>query len=308
MKIFALPLAIALLSFSAPAVEKKSILYPNGNKHYEYEVKSNLLNGQFTAWFENGRKKMQGQLKNNQKTGVWIAWDSNGTKRSERKFTDNYSFEIINEWDASGKPIDAELLRSKNERLIWARSKEVREKQMRYIHRFWREISAKDESNKYLFDNNGLFNFMITQAVNKKLEVWKEDRGIHKVEDLELLKSFQGATVTSYILKEQFMFTRDHEVMHTRTMFICPIVEINGEKKEVGWFYLPDVIGRREAGDDIEAIITNLEKHYYASTIIRTTIDRGGKETRDVLPTESDYYWLAPIEYESQAWIYFSEK
>jgi hypothetical protein len=308
MKIFTLPLAIALLSLTLPTVEKKVILYPNGNKHFEYELKSKLLNGQFTSYYENGRIKLQGQLKNNQKTGAWTAWDENGTKRSERKFTDNYSFEIINEWDASGKPTDAQLLRSKNERIIGARSKEVQQKQMSYIQRFWREIPSTEESNKYLFENNAFYNFMVTQACNQRLHAYRDDRHVNAIEDMELLKSYKGATAVSFLVKEDLIFTRDHEVMHTRVIGICPVVEINGEKKEVGWFYIPSVRNRPESDDVIETIVSKLEKHQYSATITRTTINRGKEETREVLPAESDFYLLSPIEYEAQAWIYFSEK
>jgi hypothetical protein len=308
MKIFTLPLAIALLSLTLPTVEKKVILYPNGNKHFEYELKSKLLNGQFTSYYENGRIKLQGQLKNNQKTGVWTAWDENGTKRSERKFTDNYSFEIINEWDAGGKPIESQLLQNKNERIIGARSKEVQQKQMSYIQRFWREIASEEEGNKYLFENNAFYNFLVTQACNKRLNAFQDDRHINAIEDIELLKSYKGATPVNFIIKEDLIFTRDHEVMHTKVIGVCPVVMINGERKEVGWFFIPYVRNHREAGDDIETIVSRLEKHHYAATITRTTIDRGGEESREVRPAESDYYLLSPIEYEAHAWIYFSEK
>lgn len=308
MKIIALPLAIALLSFIPPAFEKKAILYPNGNKHFEYELKSNLLNGQFACYFENGKVRLRGQLMNNQKTGIWTAWDENGVKRSERKFTDNYSFEILHEWDATGKPVDAQLLRSKNERIIGARSKEVQQKQMAYTQRFWREISSAEESNKFLFENNSFYNFLVTQACSQRLHAFQDDRHIKAIEDLQLLNSYKGAVAVSFLVKEDLIFTRDHEVMHTKVIGICPVVEINGQKKEVGWFFIPAVRNQREAGDDIEVIVSKLEKHRYSATISKTTLNSGKDEVREVLPAESDYYLLAPIEFEAKAWIHFSEK
>jgi hypothetical protein len=308
MKLFALPLAFLFLSFSPDEIEKKVIYYPNGNKHFEYEIKSGLLNGPVAGYYENGKIKLQGQLKNNQKTGLWTAWDEKGNKRSERKFFDDYSFEIINEWDAEGKPIDPAILQQKKERLIAARSKAIADKHSVYAHRFWRDIGPGETSNNFLFEGNSFYNFLITQACNKTMHVYSDDRGINKIADYELLKLYKDATVTGYMLKEDMIFTRDKEIMHTVVSFINPIVSINGETKQVGWFYIPYIRGHRQATDAVEEIVTKLEKHHYSGTISKTTINAAGKESREVQPAESDFYLLAPIEYEAQVWIYFLDK
>jgi hypothetical protein len=308
MKMFALPLALLLLSFSPDKIEKKAIYYPNGNKHFEYEVASGLLHGPVTAYFENGRIKLQGQLKNNQKTGKWTAWDEKGTKRSERLFFDDYSFEIINEWNAEGKPIDPVTLQQKKERLMAARSKTIAEKHSIYVHRFWKEIGPGEAANNFLFEGNSFYNFLITQACNKTMNVYSDDRGISKIADYELLKSYRNGIVTGYKLKEELIFTRDKEIMHTVVFFINPTISINGETKEVGWFYIPFIRDHRQATEAVEEIVTKLEKRHYSGTISKTTINANGKESRDVQPGDSDLYLLTPIEYEAQTWIYYIDK
>jgi hypothetical protein len=308
MKCFALPLAFLLLSFSPIKIEKKVIYYPSGNKHFEYEVKSDLLNGLFTSYYENGKIKLQGELQNNQKTGLWTAYDEKGTKRSQRKFIDDYSFEIINEWDAAGNAIDPQILNKKNERIIGARSKGVSQKQSRYTQRFWKDIAPGKLSNQFLFENNTFYNFLITQALKKTMYVFSDDRCINNITDYELLKSYKDATVTSFLLKEDLVFTVDHEVMHTKLIAICPVVTVNGETKQVGWFYIPNARENREATDGIEEIITKLEKHSYTGTVTKTTLNAKGQEYRTVSPGESDFCQLSPIEWEGQAWIYFLDQ
>lgn len=304
---FALPLAFLLLSFSPIEVEKKVIYYPNGNKHFEYEINSGLLNGPVNAWYENGRIKLQGQVKNNQKSGLWTAWDEKGTMRSQRKFFDDYSFEIINEWDPTGQAIDAQILLQKNERLMAARSKGIVQKHLRYMNRFWKEIKPGDPANNFLFENNSFYHFLITQACNKTLNAYSDDRFINNIEDYELLKSYKNATLVGYLLKEDLIFTRDKEVMHTVVFGICPIVKINGETKQVGWFYNTYIRNNRQAGAEVEDIMVKLEKHNYSSTVTKTTLNADPKKEREVLAADSDFCLLAPFEWEAKAWIFFME-
>ena len=308
MKMFALPLALLFASFSPIEIEKKVIYYPSGSKHFEYEIKSGLLNGPVTGYYENGKIKLQGQLKNNQKTGIWTAWDEKGVKRAERKFLDDYSFEIIKEWDADGKAIDAAIIQQKNERLIGARSKVIIEKHSVYVLRFWKDIKPGEASNSFLFEGNSFYDFLITQACDKKLAVYTEDRFINKITDFELLTSYKNATVTGYKLKEDLVFTRDKEVMHTVVHGICPVISINGETKELGWFYLPFIRNQRHATEAIDEAVTKLEKRNYSGIISKTTINTFGRDVHPVQPADSDFYLLAPIEYEAQVWIYFMDK
>lgn len=308
MKMFALPLAFLFLAFSPYKVEKKTIYYPNGNKHFEYEINSGLLNGAVAGYYENGKIKLQGQLKNNQKTGIWTTWDEKGNKRSERKFLDDYSFEIINEWDGNGKAVDPTIIQEKNDRLIAARSKTIVQKQLRYIHRFWKEIRPGEVANNFLFENNALYDFLITQSGNKILQAFSDDRFVNVIYDYDLIKSYKNAKVEGYLVKEDLLFTQDKEAMQTVVLGICPLISINGETKQVGWFYIPDIRNNRQSTDAIEEIVTKLEKHNYSGIINKTTLNSKSREEHEVQPAESDFYLLAPIEYEAQVWIYFMAK
>jgi len=284
------------------ANEKKTIYYANGNKHFEYLTTSELMNGEFTAWYENGHLKIKGQFKNNQKNGIWTVWDAQGNMRAQRNYEDDYSFQIIKEWDSTGRLIDPAIIQQKNERLIAARSKGDSEKQMRYIQRFWKSIPAKKEANDFLFKDNFFFNFLITQNGNGSLGVYDELLATWN-ENRQSIQAYKDAAVVEYLIKEDLIFTRDHEVMHTKVLAICPVVLINGERKEVGWFYIPDVRNNRKATDEIEEIVTRLEKRNYASTIIRSTINNPGRNGGAVKPEEADAINLSPLDYEAQLWI-----
>lgn len=292
-------LLFVILSF---ANEKKIIYYANGNKHFEYLTTGELMNGEFTAWYENGHLKIKGQFKNNQKNGIWTVWDAQGNMRAQRNYEDDYSFQIIKEWDSTGRLIDPAIIQQKNERLIAARSKGDNEKQMRYIQRFWKSIPAKKDANDFLFKDNFFFNFLITQNGNGTLAVYDEPL-VTRNENRQSIQAYKDAAVVEYLIKEDLNFTRDHEVMHTKVIAICPVVLINGVRKEAGWFYIPDVRNNRKATDEIEEIVTKLEKRNYASTIIRSTINNPNRDGGAVTPEEADAINLSPLDYEAQLWI-----
>ncbi len=308
MKNSLLSLCFLLFAATSMANEPKVILFSNGNKHFEYEVSNNLFNGSFTSYYENGKLRMKGSFTNNQKTGVWTTWDENGIKRSERKYADDYSFEIINEWDAKGVAADADVLRQKNARIVASRSKSILEKQMRYIQRFWKTIPADNSSNEFLFKDNAFFQYLITQSSAGLLYIFTEDRFATPIKDAKQLQEYKQATAVEYLIKEERVFTRDHEVMHTKVLGICPVVMINGEKKEVGWFYLPDVRNGRAATDQIESIASRLERNNYAAVVTKTTVNANGREPNMVAPSNSDAMLLSTLDFEAGAWIYFMEK
>jgi hypothetical protein len=293
-------LLFVTLSF---AHEKKVIYYANGNKHFEYATTSELMNGEFTAWYENGHLKIKGQFKNNQKNGIWTVWDAQGNRRAQRNYEDDYSFQIIKEWDSTGHLIDPAIIQQKNEQLVGARSKGEYERQMRYLQRFWKSIPANKEANDFLFKDNYFFNFLITQSSKGTMSVYKDDRTVNLNEDKESIKAYKDIPAVEYIIKEDLTFTRDHQVMHTKVFTICPVVLINGERKEVGWFYLPNVRNNRQATDEIEDIITKIEKRYYAGTVIRSTINSSNRNGDAVTPEDADANNLSPLDYEAQAWI-----
>jgi hypothetical protein len=285
------------------AHEKKVIYYANGNKHFEYVTTNELLSGEFTAWYENGRPKIKGQFKDNQKNGIWTVWDARGIIRAQREYEDDYSFRIIKEWDSTGRLIDPAIIQQKNERLIAARSKEVNQKQMRYLQRFWKSIPADKEANDFLFKGNFFFNFLITQASKKIISVYNDDRCTNRDEDLQSIKAYKDVAAVEYIIKEDLTFTNDHQVMHVKVLTICPVVLVNGERKEVGWFFVPYVRNNRQATDEIEEIVTKLEKRHYASTVIKSTVHTTNKEGDAVAPEEADAINLSTLDYEAQAWI-----
>jgi len=257
-----------------------------------------LLNGELTAWYENGHLKIKGQFKNNQKNGIWTVWDARGIMRAQRNYEDDYSFQIIKEWDSTGRLIDPTIVQEKNERLIAARSKEVNQKQMLYLQRFWKSIPANKEANDFLFKDNFFFNFLITQTCNKTMSVYKDDRCVTRNEDIQSIKAYKDIDAVEYIVKEDLTFTRDHQVMHAKVLTICPVLLINGERKEVGWFYVPDVRINRQANDEIEVIFTKMEKHHFAGTVIKSIA-----EGEAITPKDGDAINLSTLDFEAHAWI-----
>ena len=293
-------LLLVILSF---AHEKKVIYYANGNRHFEYITTSELMNGEFTAWYENGRLKIKGQFKNNQKNGIWTVWDAQGNMRAQRTYEDDYSFQILKEWDSTGRLIDPAIIQQKNERLIAARSKDDNERQIRYVQRFWKSIPANKAANDFLFKDNLFFNFLIKQTSNGTMSVYNDDRLVNRNENNQSIKAYKDVAAVEYLIKEDLTFTRDHQVMHTKVVTICPVVLINGERKEVGWFYVRDMRNNRHATDEIEEIVTKLEKRNYASTIIKSTVNNTNRDGAAVKPEESDAINLSPMDYEADAWI-----
>lgn len=176
------------------------------------------------------------------------------------------------------------------------------EKQLRYLQRFWKSIPANKAANDFLFKDNFFFNFLVAQNGNGTLAVFDE-RLVTRNEDRQSIQAYKDAAVVEYLIREDLNFTRDHEVMHTKVVAICPVILINSERKEVGWFYIPDVRNNRKATDEIEEIVTKLEKRNYASTIIRSTINNPSRNGGAVTPEEADAINLSPLEYESQLWI-----
>jgi len=298
-----------LLSATLLATTQKIIYYPNGNKHFEYESNNAIMDGSFTGFYENGKMKIKGQFASNQKTGLWTVWDQNGTMRSQRKYADNYSFEIVKEWDSVGNLIDAAITQQKNKRLLEARAKgNIVDRSIQYMQRYFKEIPAGNQENKFLFDSNLFFNFLMGQADKKMLQAFKDDRFVTINTDLTQLQSYRQGTVVSYIIKEDLLYTNDHQAMQTRAIGICPVVEMNGAKQEVGWFYIPDVRSRRDANDRIEDIITRLEQHNFSGTVVKTTVNAGTWEIRAIAAGESDAVSLSPLDFEAGAWIYSIDK
>lgn len=288
------------------ANDPKVILFPNGNKHFEYEVKNNLFNGSFTSYFENGKMRMKGGFTNNQKTGVWTTWDENGIIRSQRKYTDDYTFEIINEWDASGTAEDPAIIRQKNQRI--AESRSTHSDNFSYLHRFWKTIPADNTSNDFLFANNTFFHFMLDLVSANKLQAFSDDRLVNHLKDFAP-ECYKDMKVVEFRVKEDHYYWNEQGIMANRLISISPVIIINGEKKQVGWFYVTDI--NNNAPTAIKEIVSKLKNIHYSGTITKTSVNLAkntGYSENEVLPSQNDAIVLSSLDYEAGAWIFFMEK
>lgn len=294
---------LLIFIFNSYASDIKTIYYDNGNKRLFYEVKEGMLDGKFEGYHSNGKLKMKGDFKNNQKAGVWTFWDENGVKRSQRKYQDNYSFELLAEWNKDGKATEKAIIREKNDRFIAARSKKTAERQMRYSQRNFLSIDKENANNQFMFDKL-LYDFLMQGLKSETIAVYKDERFFNEANRDQILQYAQQKPV-EYIVREDLIYTQDHQVMQTSATGICPVIELNGEKKELGWFYLPLVRNNRKATNQIEEIITALDRKQYAGRVIRTSINAEGIDLAAVAASQAELVAFHPLEYEAVANIYF---
>lgn len=303
-KISCLPLLLFCF-FSSFASDTKTIYYDNGNKRLFYEMNNGMLDGKFEGFHNNGQLKMKGDFKNNQKTGVWTFWDENGVKRSQRKYQDNYSFELLAEWTKDGQAANKATIREKNDRFIAARSKKAAERQMRYSQRNFLSVGRHNANDQLLFENV-LYDFLMQGVKSQTIAVYKDERFFSEDKRNEILQHAQQKPV-EYIVREDLIYTQDHQVMQTTAIGICPVIEVNGERKELGWFYLPLVRNNRNATNQIEEIVTALDRKQYAGKVIKTSINTEGTDLAAVAASDADLIALHPLEYEAVANIYFMD-
>lgn len=294
---------LLLLCIGVAASEKNTIYYSGGKPQFEYEMKDGMLNGAFKAYYENGNIKMKGRFDSNQKMGVWTFWDENGTKRIKRNYLDNYSFELINEWSSDGKPIASKLIDQRNQQFIAARSKEINERQIRYNNRNIISISMNQPVNQLLLGESQFYNLLQAGVANGTISLYKDDNFVN-VSDKVSFKLYEQTTPVAYLVKEYLTYTQDHQVMHRKVRAICPVVEVDGERMELGWFYLPDVRKSRNNNEVLEQIATALDRTQFVGTIIKTTMN-AEQGWRSIDADELIAVTLNPIDYEGTASLYF---
>ena len=279
-------LAAGLVVF---ARENKTILYPNGKVQYEYEVEGHMFQGKFSSYYESGRLRMKGQFDNNQKTGLWRVWDEKGLLRSERLYTDNLNFKLVNQWDSSGARIPG----SKDELGIHNRCGFT---DRLFSHRYISTIDASYTENQELFEEGGLVNALLSSIMNGTATAFAEDRFVYIVNKLNL-SCYDRKDVVALLVKEEYYCCATDQNMKNTVMGICPVVMENGKRKELGWFYVPDIAVKKDA-------LQKIRDHRFVSTIVKTTVNDRTYHFHNVDARENDMLRLMLVEFEANAILY----
>jgi len=298
---------LLLLSFAlARAQEKKIIYYPNGNKHYEFGMKNDLLDGRFSCYYENGVMMMNGTLSNNQKISQWMAWDQQGILREIRNYTTGNQFEIINEWDKNNHQILPGIINEKNMRIIQAANNITSPDwdQVLINRRLWKTIKKEGSVNDFLFAGDNFFNALIDGLKNNELSVFEDDRFVY-VKNKAIVNDLKNANVVEYRIKEDVTYYKEQKTIRRRIIGICPVIQEDCNLREIGWFYWPDVVAAYSSDKDFQPIMSNLHNQVYAGTVIKTTLDTSKKQKwREVNPDESLLIQLRILQDEASIWIY----
>jgi len=271
------------------AKENKLILYPNGRVQYEYEVEGHMFQGKFSSYYESGKLRMKGQFVNNQKSGLWRVWDEKGLLRSERMYTDNLNFILLHQWDSSG----ARITISTEEQHMHGNCGFT---DRLFSHRYISTIDAGAEENKELFEKGGLVNVLLESIMNGEAVAFADDRFVY-LANKPNLSCYEKNDVVALLVKEEYYCCATDQNMKNTLMGVCPVVMENGKRKELGWFYVPDIAVKKES-------LEKIRNHQYTSTIIKTTVQDRSNRFRNVAEDENDMLRLMLVEFEANAILY----
>jgi hypothetical protein len=300
---------LSLFSMSiANAQQKKIIYYPNGNKHYEYEMKNDLLNGSFTCYYENGVIMLQGNLVNNERISEWKGWDQAGILREVRNYTNNEQFQIIDEWDKNNNKLSADIIAQKNAQVLEAADISWNTGgHALYNRRLWETIKKENPVNDFLFTNNYFFKELVDGARNNKFSVFTDDRFVHQM-DNSAVNGPENVKVIEYLIKEDLFYYREQKTIRKKIIGICPVIQEDHNRRELGWFFWPDVLKGLSDTKELQPILFNLFSQAYSGVIFRDSFGAPGSKWREVKPDESLLIKLTILQYEASAWIYQIDK
>ena len=98
---------VALLMAGCEGEEE--VLYPNGQKQFEYyekfswEEKSTVYHGPWKSWYPNGQKARHITYKDGKREGAFTTWHENGQKIEEGTFKDDKRDGAYTEWHENGQ-------------------------------------------------------------------------------------------------------------------------------------------------------------------------------------------------------------
>jgi hypothetical protein len=287
------------------AQEKQTIYYPNGNKHYDYEMKNGLLTGGLTCYYENGSIMMKGSLDNNQKAGEWKVWDRHGILREVRNYKTGNQFQIINEWDEKNNQILPGIVDEKNNRATQAVNISV----LNVGHvltnrRLWVTIKKGKPVNDFLFLDNHFLNALANGVNNKEFSIFEDDRFVN-VKNSSAPLDLKNANVVEYRIKEDISYYQEQKTLRRRIIGICPVIQDDCAAREAGWLYWPDVFKTLSAKEDLQLTLSNLTSQVFSGIIYRDTFkatDR--RKWTDVKPGDSLLIELSLLEAEAGIWIF----
>lgn len=294
MKKYFLYPTLLIFSFTISFANKKEIEV--NKEKCTFEIEKGMLEGEYTSYYPNGSIKSNGHFNKNNRVGKWKVYDLNGNVVIEREYKNSLQFvqtipdnqnsqhNLNNKWDL----LTAESI---------------------YCHkRFFKVIDKKE--NEALFKSAEFGNYLIGLVNQNNFQVFEDDRFVNiknkTIQDLE------NTTIVSYKIKEDAIIDLRRFVLDYRILGINPIVKLkNGEEKELGWFYFPDLKEQlmKENNPNIQNTLSILLNRNYSSTnykeITMTSLSNNGDQY--VIPEnyKNDYQDVSLIEKEHDIWLQF---
>jgi hypothetical protein len=287
----------AFLTHLLYSQENKVLNYANNKVHIEYTIKDGLLNGAYKSYYPNGNTKAEGTFVNNQKQGLWTAYDNNGKKKIERQYLNSMNFKTVKAWDENGKEISsvASLSTVIDSTKGFAPYSTIKEGDVLFSIRFWREITDVEKINTPLFENNYLYILLSRATISKGIKAYTDDEFTQIIAS-DSLKKFQPANVMVFRLKEDYFYNKTTKAGEYRIIGISVVIEDANKKLHSFWFYYPEIramLAKIKTNLYYPSSVKNIEnifyQRYFASNIIKES-NATNKPISDYMKTSADIH------------------
>lgn len=321
LSIFVFSIFLTACSFA----QKGSFIYGEDSLQCIYSIKEGRFSGKYESFYKNGVKRSEGMLENGYRTGKWTVWDTLGKIRMERIYSTPFDFNRA--IPAPPKDTAAALLFSNEYKMVKDSNGIIVYAKMKaedaiWRHKYWRVVTA--QNNKTLFENNLLLNAIVKQVKEYGIVVYDtfDDRFTTPLRNIQWLHN-RNMQIESLQIKEECIFDLNRMCSEYRILGLCPVIQVNGQLKKLGWFYYPDL--RKGFGKEIikssnqMLLIKTLDDLFvlrdFASIIVKTTVDNPYdlwlKDypgiTIDVIKYEQLKQEINIIEEEHNLWLSFTE-
>lgn len=277
----------------------------------KYTVENGKIDGEYQSFYANGKKKAEGEFENNYRTGTWSIWDADGNKILDRTYSSPLTAQPLQPASDATDAQSAYQISYNSEGYI--EDFQVEESSIVWSKRIWRTLET--ENNAVLFQDQLFFSLLSNLITNSKINTYSNKTGLLQ-DKIELDASdLEKAQVVRYKIKESWFFDSEREVMESRIIGICPVVEIDGESKDLCWLYFPELrpfladvsVAKKATPEHIKTLDDVFFYRFFSSTIYKevNVYDRELADyvEEDQLEQEAEKIELELIELEHSTWL-----
>ena len=208
-----------------------------------------LVSGQYQSFYRNGQLKAKGLFYRNQRSGPWTYWDSTGQKVLSRNYTSSLTYETL-----FPKPKDNQMTILQEtlgapmttwDRRGFLRYAPVQERAVKWSKRVWSRIDSV--YTPFLFKNAQLRDHLIAWCDSGKIQAYDvaNDQFKTMLSAHDFKTKIGNYAVDHYLLKGDYFFDMDRQVMDYRPIGICPVVKqtegTESKLVQTAWFYFPQL-------------------------------------------------------------------